>query len=92
MFLFSPHRQKRFSYDRILEGADGAILVFDVTRPESLNNAKLKWQKLFFEKCQTKNLADRIIYAGNKIDLKDRKVLQCRSHFSNFCDFPKISI
>lgn len=66
--------QKNFSSIRggYFEGSSGAIIVFDVTRPETLTKIKDHWIVPFFEKLK-KQLP--ILVLANKIDLeKERNV------------------
>ncbi len=66
--------QKNFSAIRegYFEGSSGAIIVFDVTRPETLTKIKDNWLLPFFTKLKA-NLP--VLVLANKIDLeKERNV------------------
>ena len=66
--------QKNFSSIRegYFEGSSGAIVVFDVTRPDTLTKIKENWINPFFNKLQTQL---PILILANKIDLeKERNV------------------
>ena len=52
----------------------GIIIVFDVTNQESFENAKQKWYKEITRYCNLEDVA--IILIGNKIDLKDSRVVE----------------
>ena len=66
--------QKNFSSIRegYFEGSSGAIIVFDVTRPDTLTKIKDNWLVPFFEKLHSQL---PILILANKIDLqKERNV------------------
>ncbi|NHJ46271.1 MAG: GTP-binding protein [Asgard group archaeon] len=65
--------QERFSTQRHLmfKGSKAAILVFDLTRPQSLANLE-NWHKEFMEVCPD---ASTIIF-GNKNDLTDLRMIE----------------
>ena len=67
--------------------ASAAILVYDITSKESLNDLEY-WIKQLYENNDTENLI--VACAGNKIDLEDRKVSY--NEGKNFCKENKIPI
>ena len=58
-------------------GADGCVLVFDLTNTESFNQIN-KWKKQFIETVNVKNISEfPFVLVGNKSDLAfERKVPQ----------------
>ncbi len=66
--------QKNFSAIRegYFDGSTGAIIVFDVTRPETLTKIKENWIVPFFKKLGGKL---PVLILGNKIDLTNERNL-----------------
>ena len=65
--IFSKYRQKFF------EGASLVVYVYDLTRPESLENIEKTWYPEFSKYAQSSGKGDRLksILIGNKSDLTD---------------------
>ena len=89
MHIWDTSGQERFRAITQLyyKDASAAILVYDITSKESLNDLEY-WIKQLYENNDTENLI--VACAGNKIDLEDRKVSY--NEGKNFCKENKIPI
>lgn len=63
-----------------LRGAHGAIIVTDVTRPNTIEHTKD-----FSEKFLDINPDSKIVFVGNKLDLIDEKGFDKESYISSIC-------
>lgn len=88
---FGGQERFRFLLKNYIMGAKGALFLFDLTRPFSLNSID-EWVKL----CRTENLDLPILLLGSKADLtdlitiNDSYVLELKEYYEMF-DYLRIS-
>lgn len=76
LVLWDLAAQSKYELSRAMffQGCNGALFVYDITRPLTKNNVQIKWYKDLLKYAGTRAAEDGIyLLLGNKSDLKDTR-------------------